>query len=241
MLDNIRYRIDRFLGLKLQFHWSVLILVYLLANWVGRATISKFPTINIYSAYLSGIIVALLIILSILAHEMGHVLMGRKFGIDCSSIKLFALGGIATPTSGFPSAKSEFFVAIAGPITSLIIGLAAMILAIGSALISDDINILSTSLSFVASINIVLAVFNLIPAFPLDGGRVLRSAIWAAKKDYFIATKYASYTGQFLGGCLIGYGGFEIISYSIVSGIWTALIGFLIMMYARQAGKQQHA
>jgi Zn-dependent protease len=184
--------------------------------------------------YLSGILVSFGLILSIIAHEMGHVIVCRKFGIDCSSIMIFMFGGAAVPTSNFQTAKSEFFVAIAGPMVSLFIAIMLAILIMPITILLD-LNLISYIIAFMIFSNILFCVFNLIPAFPLDGGRILRSVIWAIKKDYIIATKYASYSGQFFGGCMIGYGITISIITSSINGIWIGIIGFIVMSSARQA------
>jgi Zn-dependent protease len=230
MLQLTINKVNKFLGLELKFHWSVLILILIIASSMGEMAIAKFQEINIILIYATSILTTLGVILSVIAHEMGHVIAGRKFGVQCSDITIFALGGAARPTSEFTSAKSEFFTAIGGPLVS--IGIAIVLIL---AVILMPINLATWNIFMLGIMNVMLGVFNLIPAFPLDGGRVLRSAIWKVTGSFVTATKYASYIGQFFGGCMIGLGIYTMISTLSFNGIWFGVIGFFIIVAARHS------
>ena len=164
---------------------------------------------------------------SIIVHELFHSLVARKFGIRMRGITLFLFGGVAEMESEPPSARSEFFMSIAGPITSVILGLIFFgIYLVGSAggWPKPAIGILF----YVGAINIILAGFNLVPAFPLDGGRVLRSALWYWKGSLRWATRVASQIGSAFGIVLIVLGVIYFIRGAFLGGIWWAIIGLFI-------------
>ncbi len=164
---------------------------------------------------------------SIIVHELFHSLVARRFGLRMRGITLFLFGGVAEMESEPPSAKSEFFMSIAGPITSVVLGLIFFgIYLVGSAggWPKPAIGILF----YVGAINIILAGFNLVPAFPLDGGRVLRSALWYWKGSLRWATRVASQIGSIFGIVLIVLGVIYFIRGAFLGGIWWALIGLFI-------------
>lgn len=177
---------------------------------------------------------ALGLFVSIVVHEFSHSLVARKFGMPMKGITLFIFGGVAEMHEEPPSPKAEFFMAIVGPITSLIIGGAAL----GTvSLLGNGIAPLSMIgiLRYLGTINIVLAIFNLLPAFPLDGGRVARSAIWAWKKDLRKATRIASNLGVGFGYGLIALGIFSLFAGALVGGFWWILLGFFLSQAARSS------
>jgi len=152
---------------------------------------------------------AFLFFASVVAHELAHSLVARRFQMTVSSITLFMLGGVASLTREPPSAKAEFFMAAAGPLTSIVIGVAGVIIAFAadSALASAPwLQVVSAVAGYLGPINLIVAVFNLVPGFPLDGGRVLRAVIWAITKDRLAATRIAARGGQVFAGILFAVG-----------------------------------
>lgn len=175
-----------------------------------------------------GVAGALGLFFSILFHEFCHSIVARKFDIPIKGITLFIFGGVAEMEREPPSAKSEFLMAIAGPISSY--ALSAVFYGI-AALLPDTAAAgpLVALFSYLALINLMLASFNLIPAFPLDGGRVLRAAIWWWTGDFSRATQVGAGTGRFLGALLVVLGFVNALTGNPVAGMWQALIGLFII------------
>lgn len=175
---------------------------------------------------------ALLFFLSIVLHEFGHAIVARRFGLQIRGITLFLFGGVAELTDEPPSAKAEFWVAVAGPIVSIMLG----VMFIGFSLIEQPLATRAV-LSYLGLINFILVAFNMIPAFPLDGGRVLRAILWAAKDNLRSATKITSRIGEFFG---IGFIALGIVSLfttaNLIGSLWWVLIG----MFLRQAAQMSY-
>lgn len=173
---------------------------------------------------------------SILAHELGHSVVARSFLVPIRGITLFIFGGVAEMAKEPPSAKAEFWVAIAGPVVSLLIsiGLLATYYAGESALPPA----LAGVLWYLGLINGILVVFNMIPAFPLDGGRVLRAILWHVKGNLGQATKVTAAIGSGFGLVLIGLGVVTLVSGNIIGGIWQALIGMFLRNAASSSYEQ---
>ncbi len=196
-----------------------------------------YPDLGTRTYWLMGIFGALCLFASIIAHEFSHSLVARKFGQPMKGITLFIFGGVAEMDDEPPSPKAELLMALAGPATSLIIGgiaLGAMaagwtagLPAVGQGLIR-----------YVGFINAVVAAFNLIPAYPLDGGRVLRAVLWGWKGRLNWATRISSRVGGIFGLLLIALGVVAIIGGGFIGGMWWILIGFFIRT-AAQASYQQ--
>jgi Zn-dependent protease/CBS domain-containing protein len=170
---------------------------------------------------------ALGLFVSIVFHEFCHSLVARQFGLPMKGITLFIFGGVAEMDEEPPSAKAEFFMAIAGPISSVILG--GVLYSVG--VLGDRIawpDPVVGVLSYLALLNVILAGFNMVPAFPLDGGRVLRSALWKAKGNLRWATRVASGFGSAFGMLLIILGVISFIGGGFVGGVWYFLIGMFI-------------
>lgn len=171
---------------------------------------------------------------SLILHELAHSLVARRYGLGIGGITLFLFGGVAELVDEPKSAASEFWIAIAGPIMSFalagLFGLAAL-----TALTAGDNGVVSSLLGYLASINLVLAVFNLIPAFPLDGGRVLRAWLWQRSGDMLEATRKASGAGTVLALGLMALGLFSALSGGGIGGAWLVLIGFFVLNASRGA------
>ncbi|MDY6844573.1 MAG: site-2 protease family protein, partial [Thermodesulfobacteriota bacterium] len=185
--------------------------------------------------WIMGIAGALGLFLSIIFHELSHSLVSRRYGIPMKGITLFIFGGVAEMSDEPPSAQAEFMMAIAGPISSIIIGLVFWGL---SSFAAGWYKPASIVFQYVFYINILLAVFNLIPAFPLDGGRVLRSILWGLKQNLRWATRISSTIGIAFGVFLIIVGVIHILNGSFISGMWWALIGIFLHGAAKNAYQQ---
>jgi Zn-dependent protease/CBS domain-containing protein len=186
---------------------------------------------------LLGLVTALAFFACIVLHEMGHALVARANGMPIRGITLFLFGGVAELEGEPPSAGSEFAMAIAGPAVSLVLALACTASAVaGSA--AGWAPAAVVGLAYLGSINFAVMVFNLVPAFPLDGGRVLRSALWAATGRLRRATRWASAAGQAFAWLLVFWGGMDLLRGYVFSGLWMALIGLFLNNAARASYEQ---
>jgi len=171
---------------------------------------------------------------SVVFHELCHSLVARRYGLPIRGITLFIFGGVAEMDEEPPSARSELVMALAGPASSALLGL----LALGLRLAGESLSLpqpLIALLSYMASVNGSLAAFNLIPAFPLDGGRVLRSVLWSWRRDLRWATGIASWIGSALGAVLIALGVLGVLLGSLVGGIWLVVIGLFVRNASRMS------
>ena len=175
---------------------------------------------------------------SVVLHELAHALVARQYGLEIRGITLFIFGGVAELETEPPSAKAEFMVAIAGPVASVLIAAICFFL-IRAPWDSAGASVAVAVLTYLAFINRMLVFFNMIPAFPLDGGRVLRSALWQWKGDLPWATSITSRIGSGFGVALIVFGGLLIVrGQSGVGGMWYILIGMFLRNAARMSYKQ---
>jgi Zn-dependent protease len=162
---------------------------------------------------------------SIILHELSHSLVARRYGVPIRGITLFIFGGVAEMEGEQKSARAEFLMAAAGPLASFAIS-AALALTLG--LFPDPSAALPTVIWYLAIVNTTLAIFNLVPAFPLDGGRMLRAALWAWRGDFAWATRIAANAGDLFGIFLIVAGVVSVIRGDFVGGMWRFLIGLFL-------------
>ncbi|MHA7827054.1 MAG: site-2 protease family protein [Roseovarius sp.] len=233
-------KIDLFsiLGFRvsLDFTWFFLaILIVWSLSW------GYFPAVidglNRNTALILGVVGALGLFFSILFHEFSHAIVARRFDIPITGITLFIFGGVAELEKEPPSAKSEFLMAIAGPIASYVLAVVFYTIAVVLPPATAAMPVAAV-FTYLALINTVLATFNLLPAFPLDGGRVFRAAIWWWSGDLERATSLAAGTGRILGTFLMVLGLFSVVSGNFVAGMWQALIGLFIIGAARSSEVQ---
>ncbi len=215
-------------GFRVRVDISWLIIVILI-SWTLAQNLFPHYYENLSSGtyVIMGILGSLGLFLSIILHEMSHSLVARRFGLPIKGITLFIFGGVAEMKDEPENAKSEFFMAIAGPLASIIIG----IFLLGMYLLISDSGMSKIFIGVVHylwMINFILAGFNLIPAFPLDGGRVLRSVLWAWKGKLGWATRIASAFGSGFGFVLIFLGILSFLRGNLIGGLWWFLIGLFI-------------
>lgn len=224
-------RIARVAGIDVEAHWSWLLIVALVV-WSLAAAV--FPDTNpgladgTYAAM--GVIAALLLFVSLGLHELGHALVARREGMEIEGITLWLLGGVARFGGGrFPSAPAELRIAIAGPAVSLVIGgvLLAVALLVPLPAAVDGVAF------WLGYVNLALLVFNLMPALPLDGGRVLRALLWMRRGDLGDATRSAVAVARAFGRGMIG-GGIVLALFGFLGGLWFALIGWFLLNAAAQ-------
>lgn len=223
-------KIARLFGFDIRVHWSW-ILIFLLITWTFSVGILEeiFPDWATETRWATGAAVALVFFLSILFHELSHSIMARRFGIPISSITLFVFGGVSHLGREAETARQEFLVAVVGPLTSLGFAVVFGIAALAISPVSDGVAAIAVNL---AAINTAIAVFNMVPGFPLDGGRVLRSAVWARNQDLVKATEIAAKVGAGVGYGIVGLGILSFFFVSVVSGVWLFLIGNFLRIAA---------
>ena len=223
------FTIGRIAGISVGVNWSWLI-VFALIAWT--LAVSIFPSTNpgladgVYVAM--AIVAALLFFTSLLLHEYGHALQARRDGMEIEGITLWLFGGVAKFRGMFPSAGAEFRIAIAGPVVSLVLGL----LFLGVPMLLGLPATVDGVLFWLGSINIALLVFNLLPALPLDGGRILRSILWYARGEFASATRLAAGIGRGFGYLFVAAGVALLVFASPVTGIWLAFVGWFLLQAA---------
>ena len=226
---NASFTLGRVAGIEIGVNWSWLV-VFGLITWSLATAI--FPEANPGlgdGTYLAmALVAALLFFASILLHELGHAVRARQDGMEITGITLWLFGGVAKFRGMFPSAGAEFRIAIAGPLVSLVLGL----VFVGAAVVITGAEVVDAVAAWLGYINLSLLVFNLLPALPLDGGRVLRSALWAARKDFRWATRVAASIGRGFGFLFIA-GGLALAFWTdAMSGLWLAFLGWFLLSAA---------
>jgi Zn-dependent protease len=239
-------RIAKIFGITVKVDWSWLLILLLVIWNLSTAFSQLHPDWELWFTILIAIIAALLFFLSVLIHELAHSLVAKGQGIPVNSITLFLFGGVSNIREEPKSPGSEFLMAILGPVTSLVLGFVLLLvsgigLQVGNMNIEQpmeliqDLGAVRTLAVWLGSINIILGIFNLIPGFPLDGGRVLRSIFWALTNNLRKATRWASIIGQIIAWGMIISGiamifGVQIPFFGegLANGVWLILIGWFL-------------
>lgn len=231
----------RILGFQVKLDASWLILA-VLVTWSLAAGYfpARYMGLSEPVYWWMGVAGALGLFCSIILHELSHSLVARRHGMPIRGITLFIFGGVAEMEDEPPTARSEFLMAIAGPIASAILSAAFYALASLIAMWGLWVPVYAV-LGYLSLINLLLAVFNLVPAFPLDGGRMLRAALWGWKGDPAWATRIAANAGGAFGFALIALGLFNMVSGNIIGGVWYMLIGFFVRAAAAGSYRQMQA
>ncbi|MDP8965006.1 MAG: site-2 protease family protein [Cyanobacteriota bacterium] len=180
-----------------------------------------------------GFISTLLLFASVLAHELGHSFVAIRQGIEVKSITLFLFGGLASLDKESETPGQAFWIAIAGPAVSLVLFALLTAIGIGTGISGP----LAAVVQFLASINLVLALFNLIPGLPLDGGNILKSLVWKITGNPNKGVLFASRTGQFVGWIAIALGLLSVLGISNIGSVWTLLIGWFLLQNAGRSGQ----
>jgi Zn-dependent protease len=228
-VSNGDFRLGRFGGVEVRINWSWLVVFALIVWSLADAVFpSQNPGLSGRVHLAMAAVAALLFFASVLLHELGHAWQARREGIEIDGITLWLFGGVAQFKGGFASPGAEFRVAIAGPFVTFVLGLGFVSLAL-----LDLPSAVDGVAAWLGYTNIVLLVFNLIPALPLDGGRVLHSALWKATGDLGRATRVASGIGQGFGFLFIALGIAMFFFQSPFSGAWLAFIGWFLLQAAR--------
>ena len=226
------FRVLRIAGISVQLHLSWLVIGFLVTYSLAEIQFPRqYPGWGTGLYWLVAAATALLFFGSVLAHELSHALVARRFGVRTTSITLFIFGGAAVMESEPKGPRDEALIAGAGPLSSLLIG--GLLLLIDLGVRQEQISALVGWLGF---INLTLGVFNLVPGFPMDGGRILRAILWRIRGDRYAATRNAASVGQLVGYAIIALG--VLLAFQpggLVTGIWLALIGYFLSSAAESA------
>ncbi len=238
-------RIARVLGIDIRVHISVLIIFALIvSSLAGNLFPQWHPTWTSFENWSYGVIAGILFFVSLLIHEMSHSVVAKRYGIEIAAITLFLFGGVAEMKGEPKTPKEEFLIAGAGPLASFVLAftfgfLAAFFMADPQTFLSNSDNIdmstvspIATICMWLSSINFMLAIFNLLPGFPMDGGRIFRAALWWRTGDLMRATEMAAQVGSGFGWVFIGLGALQIFSGNTINGFWFVLIGWFIRRLA---------
>ena len=233
------WKIGNILGIPIRVHFSWLI-VFGLITWLlsSRYFPQVTPDLPFVSYWISGALAALLLFGSVAFHELAHSYVAQRYQLTIESITLFIFGGVARIKAEAATPWDEFLIAVVGPIASLVVAALAWL---GSLVIGQGSGPMGAVFFYVASANAILAVFNLIPGFPLDGGRVLRAIIWGVTNSMERATHVSSVVGQLVGFGFIGIGVLQAFTGNIISGLWIIFIGWFINSGAETSRRQAEA
>jgi Zn-dependent protease/predicted transcriptional regulator len=228
--------LGRILGIRVGINWSWLVIAGLI---VWTLAVSVFPSTNpdlssrVHVAM--GVVAALLFFACVLLHELGHALQARRENVEIEGITLWMLGGVAKISGRVPSAGAELKIAIAGPLVSLVLGL-LFAGAAGGLPLPEPVDGVAAWLGYV---NLALLVFNLVPAFPLDGGRILFALLWLQSGQVDRAIRRAVAVSRIAAFAMIALGGVLLLTGSVTGGIWLAFIGwFLLQSAGAEAGQR---
>ena len=232
------FRAGRFLGFRIRIDYSWFIVLALVTWTFARWEFPRdLPGLTAPAYLAMGLSGALLLFLSVLLHELAHSVVARSRGIEVAGITLFIFGGVAEMRQEPRRPLDEFLLTIVGPLSSL--ALAALFLGLAylfPALGSEAAGLVAGTL---ASLNLVLAIFNMVPAFPLDGGRVLRSILWKATGSAGLATKWAAWIGRIFGWMLMAFGLYLFMIGLQLAGVWGILLGWFLSSAAASAARQE--
>lgn len=245
-------RLCTLFGIEVRLDASLIIIFALIIYLLGGSVFPRWhPEWPAATTWLTAAAAGILFFASVLAHELAHSLMSRRFGIEVRRITLFLFGGLAEIEEEPHEPRAELLIAIVGPVTSLAIGLACTYLGAGLAgaglaeLFPEEgeatltgLSPLATLLLWLGPVNIVLGVFNMVPGFPLDGGRVMRALLWWLTGDLAKATRIASDSGKLFGWFLMILGAMQAVGGALMQGLWLVLIGWFLSNAASASYRQ---
>jgi len=254
MLGGNSFQLGRIFGIRIGVNASWFLILFLFIFWLSQSFTDVLGDQT--AGYLTAVAAAALFFGSIVLHELGHALAARRSGIEVSGIDLFFFGGVMKMNHDTDTPGKEFFVAVAGPLVTLaivVVGtLAGIAIGGGYDTFQEAARLQSTApsdvalllASFLVTMNVVLLVFNLVPAFPLDGGRIARAIVWKLTGDRTRATRFSAFVGQGFAALMIFVGLWAAIAGPVVvaglslgvgDGIWLAILGYLLGQSARAA------
>ncbi len=231
------FKLGRISGIEIGLHYSWFIIAALIVFSLGEHFHQVNPGWDSSEIWIAALFTAVLFFATLLLHELSHSLVAQARGLKVKAITLFALGGVSQIQDDATDAKTEFWVAIAGPIASLIIGFGCLALALGLGWqrSAEPHTGMTTVLVWLGYINIGLGIFNMIPGYPLDGGRVLRSIVWAITRNADGSTRIAAGVGQVVAFLFIFDGIWRFFAGAGFGGLWMAFIGWFLMEAAKSS------
>ncbi|MFF7356415.1 site-2 protease family protein [Streptomyces filipinensis] len=235
---NETLSLGRIAGVRVGLHWSVLVIIVLVTVALARGEFpASHPGHSTVQYWALALLAAIVFLASLLAHELAHALVARRNGVQVDGITLWMLGGAARLHSEAATPAAELRIAAVGPLTSLLAGgvLAGVAAGLGALHASG---LVVEAVAWLSAINILLAVFNALPAAPLDGGRLLRAYLWHRTGDRLRATRGASAAGRALGWFMVVTGFAAVLFGHNLSGLWPALIGWFIISAATAEARQ---
>ena len=231
-------RLGRVAGIPVGMHWSAIVILALIAEILGASALPGIiPHRSASTYWIMAIAGALLFLGSLLAHELAHALVARHKGVQVRSITLWVLGGVTELDSQATTPAAELQIALAGPATSVAAAAVFCAAALGTARV-HGLAVVTAALLWLAAMNVLLAVFNMLPGAPLDGGRVLKALAWHRHGDQARAESLAAQAGRYVGIAIAAAGVAEFVGWRNLAGLWLLLIGWFL---ATAAGAEAHA
>ncbi len=235
------FKFGRIFGIDIRIHWSWLAIFFLLLWWLAEGFYDNddwYPQWTAAERWLASGITTVLFFVSILLHELSHSLVARRLGLPVHSITLFIFGGVSSLTEEPQTASVEFKMAIVGPLMSFALGIIA-----GVIYYAFHLNGLGTAVPgaialYLWFINIAVGIFNMLPGYPLDGGRVLRASLWARTGSMLRATRWASRVGTIIAFGLMALGVISALAGNVLGGVWFVVIGWFLRNTSEQAYQQ---
>ncbi len=234
MVRGSGIKLGRILGIPIYLHPSWFIIFALITFSLATQFASQHPHWSRAQHWSVGILTSLLFFGSVVFHELAHSVVALRYLIPVVSITLFVFGGVARIGREPASARQEFNIALAGPLSSYLLAVGFWLLT----RVFPSSEMLGALAGWLAQINLGLATFNLVPGFPLDGGRILRALVWGVTGDYARATRFASRGGQLLAYVLIVAGIWQSLTGGFVGGLWLAFIGWFLLTAAQESYTQ---
>ena len=223
------FRLGKILGIPVEVNVTWILIFLLITYLVGDMFRYSHPFWSTWQLWSVSVLTALLFFTSVLVHELSHSVVAVRLGIPVHKITLFIFGGVSQLAHESRHARSEFTVAVVGPLSSL--ALSGVFAGLWF-LVNDHYPGAGSVLFFLAWVNLSLAVFNMLPGFPLDGGRVLRSAVWGITGNYWRATQVAARGGQLLGGVMVVGGILMVVRFGGIQSAWMSLVGLFLFSAA---------
>ena len=228
-------RLGRIIGIPIGMNYTWFIVFVLITLSLTTQFADLHPAWSYAEHLIFGVVTSILFFASVVLHELGHSLLAIRYGIPVRAITLFIFGGVAQIAREPEKPSQEFFIAIAGPIVSAVLGGCFFALKVGTEGLYEGLSSLG---AWLARINIALAVFNLIPGFPLDGGRILRSIVWKYTNSFERATGVAAWSGQLFAYLFIFFGVWQALSGNFFNGLWIGFIGWFLLNAAQMSTAQ---
>jgi Zn-dependent protease len=226
-------KLGRLAGFPLAMNWSVVIIAWLLTWSLATTSFPHHAAGHTELTYwLVGFGTAVVFFASLVAHELAHALVARRHGVEVTGLTLWLFGGVASLGSEPSTPRADFRIAAVGPATSLGLAVGFELVALGVQALGIA-HLLVEAATWLAGINLMLGLFNLLPGAPLDGGRILRSFLWRRHGDRLRATVWAARAGSVLAFLLIGFGVLEFFAGTSMGGLWMVFIGWFVLSAAR--------